>query len=625
MLQSMRDNSKGIIAKVIVGLIVVTFALFGVESIISLSGSNKSAVTINGEDISEVDVLRSVEMQKRSLAMRMGANFNPDTIDENLLRQYAIQQIVDKKVLLQWADSQGMSVSDQIAWQQIASMPGFQLDGEFDGSMFDQAIRQFGFSRTTFKDSIKEDRVIAQLQNAIAGSNFMTTAELEFVANLEAEKRSFDYVQIPVEPLKSSIEITDEDKQAYYEGNQQRFKTPEMLVVDYVEMSSDQFAGAIEISEDDTSLKYEQMVESIKEKEQRKLAHILIAADDSDAETKAKAVKQKLDDGADFAELAKAESADTLSAEVGGDLGFSSKGIYEEAFETIAFSLNVGDVSEPIKTVDGYHIIKVLEVKGEDVPAFADAKEQIVSELKQKKARAELVTQAEELANVAFSASDLNEVAEDMGLSVKTTSKFARVGGEGIAAEQAFVRAAFSETVLDDAENSNIIEISEDKVAVLRLKERFEPTVKPLEEVEQEVISQLTADKSKALADDRAKTLVSSLKADTSYDIASVDESLSWTVVDTVDRKSKDVAFQILKAAFAMPKPNVDAGTLEQMSLPNGDAVVVRLRQVEVGKLADFDGEELKSLEQRHIQTEGRGDFDSYAKHLKDSAEVEKI
>ena len=629
MLQNIRDNSKGIIAKILVGFIVLTFALFGVESIISLASGSGAPVVVNGEDISELEVRQSIDQQRQIMAQRMGENFDASAFDDNFFRNIAIEQLIDRKLQLQWAEKNDFTYPESGIFEMITQAPGFQVDGKFDKDIYLDMVSRRGYTPTTFNQFLREEQMITQVRAGIAATGFTTQKELELIAQLEAEKRSFDYFQISVDDVKASVEVNEEDALAFYDENQDNYQSDEMVQVEYLVLTSDKLSKDQDVEEGDIKLAYDEEVSELKSSQERQIAHILISESDTltseQAKAKAQDLKDQIDAGADFASLAREHSTDSFSSAAGGDLGMVTKDIFDdESFVEAAFTLPVGNVSEVVESQDGFHIIKVVDETSVEIPSFEERKVKLAEELALKKAQDALLVATEELKNIAFSAPDLSEPAEEFGLELQTSPFFGRNGVEGenvLFQNRNVINSAFDESVLVEGNNSDVIEIDENQVIVLRVKDHKSAEIQEFEAVKEQVMKTVLANMAKEHALEKAKTLIGEFSGSQ----ATTNHSVEWTSVVDGDRKGTQASFQVVQKVFAMPKPEADKSLLDHVVLPNGDVAVVRLNAVNPGKISDLEEQQLTMMKQRIETIQGNSDYSNYSGQLKELAEIKKI
>ncbi|MEE4464963.1 SurA N-terminal domain-containing protein, partial [Azotobacter chroococcum] len=245
MLQNIRDNSQGWIAKTIIGVIIVLLALTGFDAILSSTSNSQNAAEVNGEKISLTELNRAVEMQRRQLLQQLGRDFDASQLSEGLLRNAALSGLIERKLLLQGAEAAGFAFSPSALDQLILQTPEFQVDSKFDANRFDQVIAQMGYSRSQFRQMLEQEMLIGQLRAGLAGSGFVTDREVEAFARLEQQTRDFSTMILPAD--SASVAVEDDAVRTYYEEHASRYMTPEQVMVEYVELKRDTFFDQIEV------------------------------------------------------------------------------------------------------------------------------------------------------------------------------------------------------------------------------------------------------------------------------------------------------------------------------------------------------------------------------------------
>ena len=398
MLQNIRDNSQGWIPKSIIGLMVVLMALFGVDQIFQSVSNSQDAAEVNGEVISLNELAKAEDMQKRQLQQQLGENFDQSLIDDKLLREAALKGLIDRQLLLQGAAAADFALSDVALDQMMLQEAQFQVDGKFNADRFDMVIRQMGYTRQQFRQMLREEMLIMQLRAGLGASSFVTDAEIAEFARLE--KQSRDFATLTLKASTKGVEVTDADIKAFYDEHAAEFLSPEQVQLEYVELKKNGFFDQVEVTDDELQSQYQKEIAGLAE--QRQAAHILIEVDDkvSDEQAKQKLeqVQQRLSQGEDFAALAKEFSMDPGSAKVGGDLGYAGPGVYDPAFEQALYALKQGEVSVPVRSTYGWHLIKLLGVQGADIPSFDSLKEKLTKDLKAEKVEQRFVEVSKEQA-----------------------------------------------------------------------------------------------------------------------------------------------------------------------------------------------------------------------------------
>lgn len=618
MLQNIRDNSQGWIAKTIIGVIVALMALTGFDAIFKATTHRNDAAKVNGEEISQNELSQAVDMQRRQLMQQLGKDFDASLLDEKMLREAALKGLIDRKLLLQGAEKSKFAFSEAALDQVILQTPEFQVDGKFSPERFDQVIRQLGYSRMQFRQMLAQEMLIGQLRAGLAGSGFVTDAQVQAFARLEKQTRDFATLNVKADP--AAVKLTDEEVKAYYDEHAKEFMTPDQVVIDYLELKKASFFDQVAVKDEDLQALYQKETANLAE--QRRAAHILIEVNDKVNEAQAKAkieeIQARLAKGESFEALAKEFSQDPGSAANGGDLGYAGQGVYDPAFEKALYALSKDQVSAPVRTDFGFHLIKLLGVEAPQVPSFASLKDKLTKELKTQQVEQRFVDATKQLEDSAFEASDLAQPAADLKLTVHTSAPFGREGGEGIAANRAVLTAAFSPEVLDEGANSTGIELDPETVVVLRAKEHRKPEQLPLESVAASIRVQLTKEHASAAAKTKAEELIASLR-----DGKTPLDSLSWKATHAATRAQEGVDPTVLQALFRMPKPAAkDKPAFSSVTLTDGSLVIVRLNGVDE---AAAPSEEEKAQYRRFLASRvGQQDFAAYRKQLESQADIKR-
>ncbi|MFL6532799.1 MAG: SurA N-terminal domain-containing protein [Pseudomonas sp.] len=623
MLQNIRDNSQGWIAKTIIGVIVALMALTGFDAIFKATTNSNEAAKVNGENISQNELSQAVDMQRRQLMQQLGKDFDASLLDEKMLRDSALKGLIERKLLLQGAHDAKFAFSEAALDQVILQTPEFQVDGKFSPERFDQVIRQLGYGRLQFRQMLAQEMLIGQLRAGLAGSGFVTDAQVLAFARLEKQTRDFATLTVKADP--SAVKLTDDEVKAYYDQHAKEFMTPDQVVIDYLELKKASFFDQVSVNDEDLQAAYQKEIANLSE--QRRAAHILIEVNDKVTEAQAKAkieeIQARLAKGESFEALAKEYSQDPGSANNGGDLGYAGPGVYDPEFEKALYALNKDQVSAPVRTDFGLHLIKLLGVEAPEVPTFASLKDKLTRELKAQQVEQRFVEATKQLEDASFEASDLAQPAQDLKLTVHTSAPFGREGGEGIAANRAVVTAAFSPEVLNEGANSTAIELDPETVVVLRAKEHRKPEQMPLESVAGPIRAQLAKEHASAAAKTRAEELIASLRdGKTALDKAV--NGQGWKAVEAATRGQEGVDPAVLQALFRMPKPeSKDKPTFASVTLADGSVTVLRLNGVNE---AAAPTEAEKAEYRRYLASRvGQQDFAAYRKQLESQADIKRF
>ena len=615
MLQDIRDNSRGWIAKTIIGLIVMLMAFTGFEAIVTGTSNRNNAAKVNGDTITLNELGQAVEMQRRQLLQQLGRDFDASLLDEKLLREASLKGLIDRKLLLQGARDAGFAFSQPALDQVILKTPEFQTEGRFDPARFDQVIRQMGYTRLQFRQMLEEEMLIGQLRAGLGASSFVTEDQARAFASLERQTR--DFASLVIKADSAATKVSDEDVKSYYDEHAAEFMSPEQVVLEYVQLDKDSLFDSVDVTDEELQPLYQSEIANLSE--QRQAAHILIEGDDDAAKKKIEEIKARIDAGEDFAALAKEFSQDPGSAANGGDLGYAGQGVYDPAFEEALYALKPDQVSQPVHTAFGWHLIKLLGVQGAEVPSFDSLKEKLARDYKAQQVEQRFVELSKQLEDAAFEASDLAQPAQELGLKVQVTEPFGREGGaSGITANRQVLQAAFSPEVLEDGNNSSTIELDPSTVVVIRAKQHLKPEQLPLEQVAESIRGHLQQERASAAAKAEGERLLAAAKA-------GENPRKDWAVQEAVTRSQEGVEPKVLQALFRMPKPeSKDAPSFAGVVLNNGDYVVLRLDGVSVPEAA-LSEQELGMYRNFLASREGQQDFAAYRKQLEAKADIDRF
>ncbi|MFD2230517.1 SurA N-terminal domain-containing protein [Alkalimarinus sediminis] len=622
MLQDIRDNAQSTVAKVIVGLIVLTFALFGVDSIVGGFGGEPEVAVVNDNEIKEIDFVRAVEVKRRQILNQMGENADPTLIDDQLLKQSVLEGLIDQEILLQDAEALGLYVSDQSIDGLITSFGQFQVDGQFNNDLFLASIRNFGMTTNKYKEAIKKEVLISQPRNAIVSTAFILEDEFKRVIDIDRQTRSYSLAAFNQADYVDQVEIDDSELMAFYESNVADYAISESVDVEYIQLDKNNLLEKVSVSEEELAKLYELEMEDYQAAEERNSSHILIEVNDkvSEAQAKEKAeeLSARIESGESFESLAKEHSDDIGSAAQGGSLGFAARGAYLPEFDEALFTLSKGEVSKPILTEYGYHLIKLHEIQAQPIPTFDEMRFSLEISAKAEKVELLFVELTEQLADLSYASSDLSEPAEELGLAINSQAKVTAQTGESIFANNKVQQAIFSDDVLKDGNNSELIELNADSVVVVRVANHYPSSQQPFEAVRDDVIAKLRAQKATEKASEAAKQAIAALEAGEPVDI-------TWESFEEVNRSDPSKDPELIKVVFSMPKPN----SQDQLVLAgvdvNGDYYVAKLDAVNVASISEINESELKTIEQVVGNGFGSAEYQVFQKAIKEKASIEKI
>jgi len=615
MLEKIRDGSQGVIAKGILVLVILSFAFAGVSSYLG-STTDVPAAEVNGDKITKAELEQAYQSERSRMEQQLGEMFAALSADEKYLesiKQSVLERLVADKLIDQAAHAMGLRVSDEQIIAAIKTEPAFQTDGKFDNERYQAILRQLGYQPQTFRSMMRVDMTRRQLTAALVGTEFVLPGEAKQLAELQGQTRDIRYLVVDSAPFLANASVTDEQVKNYYDANQGLFMSPEKVSLEYVELNAADFAKNSPISDEEAQAYYDEHKAQYVANEKRLAAHILVTIDSDEAAAKAKVedLAKQLDNGADFAELAKANSDDTLSAEQGGKLEWFEPGVMDPTFDAALFALNKGEHSGVVKTDFGFHIIKLLDVQAGATVPFADVKAKIVAQLQDKKAVDQFYSLQSKLADTSYEVPDtLAETAKAVGIAVKTTALFSRDDVPAEFNKPDFVKAAFSETVMLKGLNSEVIELAPNHVIVIRAKEHQDAGTLPLATVKADITDRLKQEQANDAARAKAQEILSQVKAGAT-DIALIAKAKLGRGEQTIDAA-------IVGKVFQMPTPSTTP-VVDTVALANGYSVVALDK---VNAAESVSDELVNALKQRLNAQYSEADYRGLIDSLKANAEV---
>lgn len=604
MLQAIRDRAMGVLGWIVIGLIIITFALFGLGSYLQ-DRAKVYAAKVNDVEITPQQLQNEYQNQRARMEQMLGDAFDPALIDNDRLKKNALEALVQRELLLQAATDNAMAVSDQLLAAQIQAVPAFQADGRFDESRYQQLLMRQGHTPASFEYETRRMLTAEQFIKGLSDTAFVTAPEISRAYSLQEQKRSFETLSVSASELAKTLEPDEAQVEQYYADHTDQYVTPERVRLNYVRLDGQTLAEGIDVAEDDVTALYEQKKTALKTQEQRRASHILFQlAGDADeqavnaAKAEAESLVKQIRDGADFAELAKAHSDDPGSAAKGGDLGFFASGVMVPEFDKAVFAMSAGEISDPVRSQFGFHIIKLVEVKSGELPTLDAVRDDLVNELKQREIANIYYDQLERLANVSYEHPDsLQAAADELRLEVQTSDWVTATGGDGIAQYPLVRNAAFSEDVLEGGNNSEPLEVGPADAIVLRVVEREPAHPTALAEVREQVLAALKQEKAAQAAADRAQALLKEVEGGASMETLAEDDSVAYGKQDAVGRNAPGVLPELMREVFKLPRPGHKPALTRFLTLANGDAVVVRLSAV-----ADADPDTMSDAQRTQLQ-----------------------
>ena len=620
MLQDIREKSLGIIGKVIIGLIIAVFALFGVESIIGGFTQPPSAASVNGEEITQFQLDQNIQ----NLMASIGGDLNG--IDSSFLESIALNQLVEETLLRQKAINKSMAISPSQIDRNILATESFQISGVFNSDLAVRTMATQGLTVPMYRQSLEQRMLMSQLASAYTGSSFITDVELERFAKLSTQTRDFRYLSVTMGTRTLGTPVRDDEITAYYNNNSEQFAEEESLIIEYVLL--DKSAISAELQTDVAELRQQYELERLEFEgsSEKRASHILFEVGSTNSEDVAIELaadtKSRIDAGEEFSDLAMELSIDAVSAEEGGDIGFTDGTAFPVEIEEALNLLELNEVSSPVISEFGVHLVKLTQAEDNSFPDFEEARDRIERELTNSEVERLYSERLQDLANLAFETGDLLTIEEQLALDIRETEPTPRSGGTGIFSNLELVNAAYSDEVLLDGNNSDVVELSDSQSAVVRALTYREASVLPLEEVEAEIAVILRTEMERNSVQELGSELVSALEENLPIDELLAENDLQWIEELEVERNSFAVNREIVNEVFSLPVPDSELNRSD-ITLSNGTFVVIELTQVNEGSVDAIPEEQVTTLIESVKTDLGNNDFQAYMSSLRESSDIQ--
>lgn len=655
MLQKLRDNTSGWLATVIIGLLIIPFAFVGLEQYAvqrtdtdvaridappdwwqSAPSWWPASVFWNHEQITVDEFRTTYEQARQQARTQQGDAFDARAFESADNKRAILDGLIDLRIQRMAAGKSGLVVSDALMRKTIQEIPAFQVDGKFNADRYQLALASQIPPQTPreFERLVRESLQQSLVADAVRESHFTTPSELERLIRLLGEKRDVALVVMPP-PAPDVGAVSAAEIKRWYDTHAAAYRAPETVSIEYVELDAATMPPPAAADEAMLRQRYEKESSRFIEQEQRLASHILVRVEpgaDAAAQKAAelKATKLAADAkraGADFAALARASSDDAGSKATGGDLGWVGKGMMAGPFEDALFAMKPGDISGPVKTDFGWHVIQLRELKAGAQESFEQAREALAREQAEADRDRAFNETSSRLVDLVYkNPSSLSPAARTMNLPVRKLGPFARQGATGIAANPAVQRAAFSDALIQDGTVSDPIEIAPNHSVMIRVTAHAPERTMPLAQVRDQVIAAIRADRTAKAAAKRADAMLARLRAGETLDAVAASAGLpAPQQVAGVPRGAPVVDPVVSEAVFALPAPAAGKSTPGKAALANGQVVLFAVSNVVPGSLADIPPEQRTMLQQQLEQVGGMGDTQALVQALRKRMKVKVV
>ena len=632
MLQFIRDNATGWIAWGIVILISIPFALWGIHQYVT-PDSSVAVATVDDAEIGYYDFQRLYARRRQQLQSILGTGL-VDAEEDSRLRREVLDGMIDSEVLVRSGIAAGMRVGDEQLANTIQAQEIFRSAAGFSQDVYEGWLRSQGYSSGGFEEDLRRSLIEQQIAVGVAGSDFVSGGGLRDAVRLRLQTRTFSLLTIPASDLDAP-EPTDSEIRAHFERHRGGYTAPERVRLRYLEISLDEIAAGIKADDEELRALFDAEPERFVTPEKREVSHILLAvpsdagADEvAQANERLAALKDRISAGGSFEELAREHSDDPGSAAGGGALGFIERGMMVPEFEEAAFALAPAEVSDPVRTSFGWHLVKLNSVQESRSAMFEEVRDRVLEQYQAREAERIYVERVETLANVTYEHPESLEAgAQELGLAIRETGSVTRDGrsDDPIASQPAVIAAAFSGDVLDDGNNSDPIEFEPGRIVVVRAFDHEPPRELDLDEARAEIVAALQSDARRRAITERGHVLLGDLRSGRDSDAVAADAGVEWSRFENVSRAGGNLSEDLIEVVFRMPRPGTAGAQFDGTLDGGGDFVIVSLSRVDDGEVASLSDDETRRLRQALEADIGRTVFDGFVRGRRQSADVEIV
>lgn len=519
------------LAQIVLVVLVIPFAFFGLDSYTRMSGGRDDVATVNGSPITQAEFAEELRRQQDRLRAAFGPNLDVAALDTTESRLALLDSIVSQRLIADAALRGGLSVSDEQLRATIAAVPAFQGGNGFSRSSYEVLLRAQNMTPQMFESRLRLDMALSQLADAIRGTAIASRTVTERLEAIQAERREVQEALVAAQPFLAQVQVSAAQVQAYYEANPAEFRVPERVRAEYLVLSAEALGRREPVAESDLKAAYEARASQYRVDEQRRASHILVKTEDEAARLAAEA--RKTPDR--FAELARKHSQDPGSAANGGDLGLFGRGMMVPAFEEAAFRLKEGEISAPVKSEFGWHVIRVTGVQPAKARPLAEVRAELAAELARQQGARRFAEAAEAFSNMVYEQPDsLKPAAERFTLELQTSGWIARgaaPGDAGVLASPRLQGALFAADAVKARRNTDAIEVAPNVLVAARVVEHLPESQRKLEEVRADIEHRLRAQAAARLARQAGEATLAELRKGGAA-------GLGWSAPKAVSRRS---------------------------------------------------------------------------------------
>jgi peptidyl-prolyl cis-trans isomerase D len=629
MLQSLRDKMQGWPAIIVLGVAVFAMSFFGIEGYFN-SHVETFVAKVGKREVSQQQFQDTMNRLRQRQRAELGDQFDPSVFDKPEFKQQILDSLISQQLLLQANEDLGMRVSNEALRETIAATPAFQVDGKFNAEMYRAQLAGAGMTPEMYQDNVRTSLETNLLQDAIGGSTIVTPADIDRYLGIKLQRRDIRYFVLP-RPAPAEPQVTDAQVQDYYKAHQADFMNPEQVSLKYIEVNGADLKADTQPTDEELKQRYQAEIAKFGMPEEREVSHILVNVPKNATPAQQKAALDKAQKiaaeatPANFAKLAQQDSDDLGSKLQGGDLGWLQKGVTNAAFDAAMFSMQKGQISKPVLSDEGYHIIYLRDVRSGQTKPFAQVRDELLKEATTgERDRVYNETAGKMTDLTSQNPGSLEPAAQALHLQIKETPLFSRAGGPGIAANPKVVAAAFSNDVLASGNNSALVNLSKTDSVVVRLDKHVAASAKPVAEVHDAIVQKILDQRIAEAARQKADVLVQRL--DKGEDIVALAkaEHADLQTSGQVQRVQQGVPQPVLEQAFKTPHPAADGKPqYASVALGQGSYAVLAVDKVEAGDLSKLTDQDRQQLYRQMVQIYGGVEAEGFVDMLKAKSKIE--
>lgn len=623
-METFRQLIRGWLGKVLLAFFFLLLALGGIEGYFNSMAKDATAVKVDGTKVTQTEIDNALNTQRQRLLAQLQGDASQ--INEAALRKAVVDSLVSKTVLLNQSSKLGFNLSDQQVGQIIRGMPEFQVEGKYSDTVFQNALRQSGMSMNQLLGEVRQQAAMKLLAGSIGDTSLVSQKDIDRLIAIQAEKRDIHVASLPLSSFAQGISVSSQQISDYYNKNKASLKTTENADVDYVVLDSASFASQVTVSEADIQAQYQATAVKSAGAEERHVQHILVEVNDKTTDAAAKKqiddIAAKLKAGQDFAAVAKQFSQDAGSATQGGDLGFIQKGAFPGAFDDTAFSMQVNQVSAPVKSAAGYHIIKVLDIKKPDVPTLEAMRPQLEQQVRQSKQDDLFSTAINSLNDLAVNTDALADLAKAQRLTVAQVKGFTSATQQPPLNSPVVKQAIFNDDVIGgDRKISTGIQLDPTRYIWVKVVNYRPVRQQSLDEATPVIKLKLEHAAMLAKAQEKAKAVIAALKTK-SPEVVQQENGVVFQSLGLLTRASAGAqSMEVIKTAFSTPAPA--AGQWSASQLTQGDnLLIVAVSGIDAGDVTTITEQERAQLKNAVAGIYGQQNLADYVKYLKSRAKI---